>query len=131
MAKLTEADLKKQIKDGTFDNLYFIYGEEKLLVKLYTDKLREKIAGKIPSDFNCHIFNGQANVNDIAVAANIIPFAQPVNYVELQDIALEAYSDKEFENFLQLLDDIPSGTTLTISLPTTNTGGKKPARWRK
>ena len=51
MAKLNEADLKRQIKNMDFKNLYLLYGEEKMLVSVYSKKLQEKAIGKTPSDF--------------------------------------------------------------------------------
>ena len=42
MAKLNEADLKRQIKNMDFKNFYLLYGEEKMLVSVYSKKLQEK-----------------------------------------------------------------------------------------
>ena len=43
-----ETDFKKHIKSGEFNNLYFIAGEEKFLVKHYTDRLIKEIMGEEP-----------------------------------------------------------------------------------
>ena len=52
MPRITEADLKKQIKNKSFSPVYLIYGSEQMFVKSYTKKLCEAVAGKNPSDFN-------------------------------------------------------------------------------
>ena len=54
MPRITEADLKKQIKNKSFSPVYLIYGSEQMFVKSYTKKLCEAVAGKKPSDFNYH-----------------------------------------------------------------------------
>ena len=56
MPRITEADLKKQIKNKSFSPVYLIYGSEQMFVKSYTKKLCEAVAGKNPSDFNYHTF---------------------------------------------------------------------------
>lgn len=45
MASLTEAELKKAIKEDAPGQLYYLYGNEKFLIKLYYDKLVEKSRG--------------------------------------------------------------------------------------
>ena len=57
MPRITEADLKKQIKNKSFSPVYLIYGSEQMFVKSYTKKLCEAVAGKNPSDFNYHTFS--------------------------------------------------------------------------
>ena len=59
MPKITEAELKKQIKNKNFSPVYLIYGSEQLFVKKYTEMLCKSVAGKHPSDFNYHIFSYQ------------------------------------------------------------------------
>ena len=46
MPRITEADLKKQIKNKSFSPVYLIYGSEQMFVKSYTKKLCEAVAGK-------------------------------------------------------------------------------------
>ena len=41
MARLTEKDFKKDVSSKNFKNIYFIYGEEKYLVRHYSNSLIE------------------------------------------------------------------------------------------
>ena len=43
MPQIKETDLKKQIREKTFDRLYVLYGEEKYLIKHYTTQMVQKI----------------------------------------------------------------------------------------
>ena len=65
MAKLNEADLKREIKNFSFRKFYFLYGEEKMQVSSYTKKLIGKICGKNPSDFNFHKFTENSPIDKI------------------------------------------------------------------
>lgn len=131
MAKINEAELKKQIKESNFSNLYLLYGDEKMLVKVYTEKLRDKIAGKAPSDFNYHVYTEVIDTNKVAMDFDIVPFAMPVNYIEITDPNLDSATDKEFDAFVAALENLPAATTVVISMLTVNNSGKKLSRWRK
>ena len=111
MAKLSEADLKREIKNSSFRKFYFLYGEEKMLVSSYTRKLIEKICGKNPSDFNFHKFTENSPIDKIIPALDIIPFSSEYNCVYVEDFGLEKLSDSDMK-------------TLSPS-------GKKPAVWKK
>ena len=51
MAKLSETELRKSIKEQNMESIYYLYGNEKLLVRHYTNKLTEKIAGNPRRNF--------------------------------------------------------------------------------
>ena len=52
MAKLTEQDFKKEIAKTDFKRIYLIYGEEKYLVKYYTNSLVNKVTNKKATTFD-------------------------------------------------------------------------------
>ena len=131
MAKLSEADLKREIKNSSFRKFYFLYGEEKMLVSSYTRKLIEKICGKNPSDFNFHKFTENSPIDKIIPALDIIPFSSEYNCVYVEDFGLEKLSDSDMKTFLKAVDGIPDGTILIISMKTLSPSGKKPAVWKK
>lgn len=131
MAKLTEDALKKNIRNQIYDNLYFLYGEEKMLVGLYQNKLKEKLIGKEPSDFNYHVFEEGSQINEIAQVIDIVPFAERCNYVLINDLNIEKLSEEDMKVFCSLLENIPETTVLVISMITFVPTGKKAARWNK
>lgn len=86
MPRITEADLKKQIKNKSFSPVYLIYGSEQMFVKSYTKKLCEAVAGKNPSDFNYHTFSGDIDFQELAASLQIMPFMAERNCVVVTDI---------------------------------------------
>ena len=107
MAKMNESELKQDIRDGFVRKIYYLYGEEKMLVSLYTRKIKEKLMGKNPSDFNCHIFNENSTMEDIIQSLDIIPFSANYNYVGIDDFNVEKVAESDFKFFLKALEDIP------------------------
>lgn len=130
MAKLTEADLKKKLTAKEFDRLYLIYGEEKMLVKHYTNKLIEKIVGKKPSDFNFHRMKTSTPVEEIISCAETIPFMADINCIVLNDYNVDEISEADFSAICHVLEDINESTVIIISLPTLDVNAKS-ARWKR
>ena len=62
MPKITYKELKTQIRERRFSPLYVLYGDEQMMVKHYTAKLVEAVAGKQPNDFNYHVFSGDIDL---------------------------------------------------------------------
>ena len=131
MAKMNESELKQDIRDGFVRKIYYLYGEEKMLVSLYTRKIKEKLMGKNPSDFNCHIFNENSTMEDIIQSLDIIPFSANYNYVGIDDFNVEKVAESDFKFFLKALEDIPDGTVLVIAMKTVSPTGKKAGSWKK
>lgn len=118
MARLTESELKKQIKSRQFSPFYIIYGTESMLVKRYSDELVKAAAGKNPSDFNFHTFSGDINLDDFAASLQIVPFMSEYNCVYVSDVFLDNMDSNDIARFKEIIDNIVSGTILIISMPT-------------
>lgn len=131
MARITESELKRSIKENNFSKLYFLYGEEKMLVGTYAKRLKEKIIGKAPSDFNYHEFNDDSSIEDIANAVNILPFAEPCNFVSITDLNIEKMPEDDLKAYYEIISNIPETTTVVISMLTLMPAGAKASRWKK
>ncbi len=118
MAKLTEAELKKQIKARQFSSLYVIYGDEQMFVKRYTEKLVQAVTGKNPSDFNFHTFSGDINLDDFAASLQIVPFMSEYNCVLATDIHFDSMDKDSLDRIKEITENIVDGTILIISMPT-------------
>ena len=62
MAEYTEQELKKSIEQGNFSNVYFFYGEEKMLMESAVKKLVHQATGNQFLDFNYQNFDGDSLV---------------------------------------------------------------------
>lgn len=117
MAKLTEAELKKQIKARQFSSAYVIYGNEQMFVKRYTEMLTQAVAGKSPSDFNFHTFSGDINLDDFAASVQIVPFMSEYNCVLATDIYFDNMDKDSIDRFREIAESVTDGTVLIISMP--------------
>lgn len=117
MPVITEAELKKQIKQKNFSPVYVIHGTEQLYVKRYTEKLTEAVTGKHPSDFNYHLFSGDVDLDELAAAVQIVPFMSEYNCVLVTDIFLDSMDADSVARFKDICAQVISGTVLIVSMP--------------
>ena len=119
MPVITENELKQQIKASEFSNLYFIYGEEKYLVKHYTNLLEKKIVDPAFADFNLHSYDGKAvDLEDVAVAAESLPMMSEYACLIIKDLPVDSLNDDEFSKLESIVKDIPETTVIIVTLPT-------------
>lgn len=119
MPAITEADLKKQIKAQNFSNLYFFYGEEKYLVKHYTDLLVKKLVQPDFADFNLHIYDGKnADFDEILNAREGLPMLSEYLCIMIKDLPVDSLNTETAEKLENLVSDIPETTIIIISLLT-------------
>lgn len=132
MARLTENEFKKNISSRNFKNLYFIYGEEKYLVKHYSNLLVEKIVGKKPSDFNLQRLTNNDTIDDIIQSAEMLPLGVDKKCVFISDFDINAVSENDLKKFTEFTNDIPEDCIIVFSLVTLSFDTKKiPSKWKK
>ncbi len=125
MAKLTEQDFKKEISSRQFKRIYLIYGDEKYLVKKYTDTLINKALGKNPSDFDLIRLRSDASPEMIFSAARQISMFSDIKCVLVSDYDTDGLSESDYRALETLMSDIPEGTILIFSMPTLSKESKK------
>ncbi len=126
MSEVSRKELKKKISNNEFDNLYLLYGDEKMYVKIDTDLLVTKLMGKEPPEFNYHNFTEDYTIDDIAIAVQIIPFLSQYNCVKISDLDVNSLKKAEFEQLMAVLENSPESTVVIIALPTLSVDNKKP-----
>ncbi|HEX3039271.1 MAG TPA: DNA polymerase III subunit delta [Caproiciproducens sp.] len=132
MPEITEADLKKQIEKSAFSSLYFLHGEEKYLVGYYARKLIDKAKGTAFEDFNFQRFEGgAASMDEIAAAAEALPFMAERKCVAVSDLDAESLRAQEFDKLIELISNIPDTTVLVIYLPSVTIDYKADKKWKK
>lgn len=117
MGKLTETELKKQLKNKDFSRIYLLYGTEQLYVKSYTKLLIEAVAGKQPSEFNYHVFKGEIDLDSFAAAVQVVPFMSEYNCVVASDVFFDSMQKDELDSFAKIVSNTAEGTVLIISMP--------------
>ena len=90
MAEYTEQELKKSIEQGNFSNVYFFYGEEKMLMESAVKKLVHQATGNQFLDFNYQNFDGAfADAQEIVRAAEGVPIMAADKCVIVNDFNVE------------------------------------------
>lgn len=127
MAKLTEQDFKKELTSGELRSLYLIYGEEKYLVRAYTEKLIKKAVGKKSSDFDTAVLNSDSDIAEIYSAVEALPVFSDRKVVIVKDYDINALSEDDYRNMEKMVSDIPDCTVLIFTMPTLKSDDKKKA----
>ncbi|MDD6275343.1 MAG: DNA polymerase III subunit delta [Clostridia bacterium] len=117
MPEVNEQELKKQIKAGEFANLYLLYGDEKYLVKHYTDLIVKKT---VPDDFkafNLHIYDGKdSDIDDIANATEGLPMMGEYVCILIKDLPIDNLNAETSKKISQIISDISPTTIIIVSL---------------
>lgn len=125
MAKLSETQFKKEVSSGNYKTLYLIYGEEKYLVKYYTELLMNKAAGKEPSDFDLIQLNADSSLEEIYAAASQLSLFSKYKCVCVKDYDMNTLSEDEFQELLKFCSELEFGTVLIFTMPTYSNIQKK------
>lgn len=131
MSKLNENHFRKHLAKKIFYNIYMLYGEEKFLVKHYTDLLTEKIMGPNLPEFNYHLFDNNSTLDQIANGVQVLPFMSEYNCVTISDLDIDDLSTADFNKYMDIFKIIPNTTILIITMPTLERNMRKTAKFNK
>lgn len=111
-------------------NIYFLYGNEKYLLKKFYDKLLKKSVPKNFTEFNLNEFTNESTVDDIADAVYALPFMAEQKCVIVKDFDVDKKNSVDISKLEELISDPVETTVLIFSLPTLIVDTKKSAKWR-
>lgn len=132
MAKLTsEQEFKKEIAKGDFQRIYVLYGDEKYLVKHYTNTLVNKITGKKTNNFDYIKLGSDTALEDICAAAEQIPVISQYKCVLINDYHIENLPESDFKELENYCQDISPSTVLIFSMPTLLSDSKKNTKFKR
>lgn len=116
MPNITENELKAQIKERSFSNLYFLYGDEKYLIKHYTNILLKKIVPSDFADFNLHTYDGKnLNYDELYSAVEALPMFSGYSCIHIKDLPADSLNADATDKLTALISDIPDTTVILIS----------------
>lgn len=128
MSELSRKDLRQSINKKQFNNLYLLFGEEKMYIKADTNLLLEKLMGKNPPEFNFHKFEKDYELDDIAVAVQVAPFMSEHNVVLISDLDVndnKSFPKSDYDRLISILDNCPDTTIVIFTYPTLKQDMKK------
>lgn len=130
MAEYTEQELKKSIEQGNFSNVYFFYGEEKMLMEAAVKKLVDKTTGNQFMDFNYQNFDGAfVNAEEIVRAAEALPFMADYKCVVVNDFHVEKRDANDMDEIKELIKNPPESCVLVFYLSNIDFNVKRPGKW--
>lgn len=128
MPALNEAALKEKLRNDPV-GVYLIHGEEKYLIKAYTDKIVKQTVDDSFADFNFHVFDGkETSLSEVFESAEAVPVMAESKCVLVKDFPLDALDDGGFEQLETVLKDTPDDCALVFSMLTYEPKG---AKWNK
>lgn len=132
MPEITETELKRQIEKSEFTRMYFLYGEEKYMIREYAKKLVSKAYAGGPRDFNLQRLDGaETDVQQIASAVEAMPVMAERKCVEVSDLDAGALRAGEAEKLWELLGSLPESCVLVMDLPSLEADVAKDRSWKK
>lgn len=115
---VTESQLKKKLNSGQISNLYLCFGEEKMLVKRCAQLIENKISGGDLNEFNYHVFDNDADLSDISVCADMIPFMSEWNILRINDMDIDKLTKSDFDALMKIIKNASGQTVIIIAMPT-------------
>ncbi len=115
MPIIEEKELKKLIKPGN-TGAFLLYGNEKYLVKYYSERLASCAADEAFADFNLKVFEGDGyTLEEIYDTALAVPVMAETKCVLVKDFNIDSLDDKGFSAVEAILRDNPEENCLIFS----------------
>ncbi len=91
--------INEDIKQGNFNQIYLLYGEERYLRKQYTDRLRKAMCGE--DEMNTHFYEGKdVPVGEIIDLAETLPFLAPRRVIFISNSGLFKSGGEKMAQYL-------------------------------
>jgi len=95
MKETSFKDLGKSLNEGNPGNCYLFYGEEKYLISLYENKMKDFIASRGETSVNVDVFWEKESVSNILNALETLPFLCDYRLVLVKNSGLFATGRKD------------------------------------
>lgn len=119
LARLSEAELKAKLKTNFNENVFLLYGEEKVQVRHYMEKIKEKTVGKSPDEFSCRTISDPDNLQAISDSVLALPsFLASRIFVAILDFDYSQLSDSDVDRLIEVISNTPQTTVTVFALPT-------------
>ncbi|MCL2564890.1 MAG: DNA polymerase III subunit delta [Defluviitaleaceae bacterium] len=105
--------LAKNLADGNLSNCYLFFGEEKYLINLYENKMKDFIASQGEASMNTDVFWEKESVSNILAALETMPFFSEYRLVIVKNSGLFAAGRKEDSQTMAAgLKDLPESSII-------------------
>lgn len=131
MAKIGEAEIKRQLSENQISNAYMIYGEENYLKEFYVNKIKSAVVEPAFADFNMHQYDGkQTSLTEILQDADMMPMMAEYTFILVHDYPLDK-SKNDIEEIKDYLKDMPETCVLVFWFDSIEVDEKKSdSKWK-
>lgn len=126
MPKIEEPRLKAELKAGSLAQVYFLFGEERYLTKLYTEKIIAAAIGDGDREMNLMKFSGNVNSDELSDHTDSMPFFAEKKCVVITDLEPDSMDNAELNAYVKLIGELPETTVLVIAEVNVEIDPKKP-----
>ncbi len=131
MQKISYSQLKKDISEEKFHNIYFFQGEE-YIIEYFEKMLKEKILKKHDNDFDLIAFNSEnLNLAKLYAAMENFPFMATKKCILIHNLPIETWNDEQIQEFINIISDVPDFVCLIVCQHIAPTGAKNIAKLKK
>lgn len=126
MARIDEPRLKAELKAGKLSRVYFLFGEEKYLLKMYADRVVNAALGGGADEMNFMKFTGNPRSDELSDHVDSLPFFAERKCVLINDLEPDSMDNAELNAYIKIIEDIPETTVLVIAERNVDIDPKKP-----
>ncbi len=106
---------KKDIKEGSFKNIYILHGEEKYLIEHYVNTLKSKLVNPDLMEFNYSEFDDRnLSPEQIMDAVEILPVLSEKRLIVVQDFDLFSQNVEDTKYLCDMVADMPESSCLVF-----------------
>lgn len=113
-ALTAEATLKAELKAGKLRPVYYLYGEETFLTRLYADKIVAAAGGDQSDGLNFMKLRGAPDPHSLSDFAESLPFFAEHKCVKITDLDAEDMDNDSHKDLLKLIEELPDTTIMVI-----------------
>ena len=123
---LAEAALNSELKAGKLRRVYYLYGEEVYLTKIYSDRIAQTAGAEEADGLNLLRMRGVPDLNSLSDFAESMPFFAEHKCVRITDLDAEELDNDQLKALIALIEQLPDTTVLIISQTGLEIDDKKP-----
>lgn len=137
MPKINFLNLKAEINKEPGDNNsairpYFLYGNEKYLVKQYEKLLIKFFSNKYGENCETQTINDDKfNIDKFKDTVITLPFLSEKKIIVVRDLDVTKFSASELKKLDEILSDLPESVILLVSQRLLEVNPKKSSKWKK
>ena len=116
---MTETELKARLRETEQDNLFLFYGDEKVTMRNYIEKLKKRTVGISEDSFSLRTIKQTDAPQAIIDAVLAAPaFLAEKIFVQVIDYDFTSVSERDMELLIDAISSLPQSTVLVIASPT-------------